>query len=164
MPERLRHHIERSRNNPYEWTFCVGLLFLSLYGMVYEPPSTSLDEGLPPWMRLTYSLIGLAGALFTITGLRIRDAHAGLLLERIGQLAVSGGALVYAIVLCSVSTFTRSGLITVTAFAIFLGALIRVGQITRDLRREDRLLDVHLGIQDALERLSGRDEDQGEAP
>jgi len=154
MPERLRHHIERSRNNPYEWALCIALLILSLYGAAYSPPSSSLDEGLTRLMRYAYSFIGIFGGLATIIGLRLKDAHLGLLVEQVGQLAVSGGALTFAIVLCRVSTFNQSGLVTMSAFAIFAGAAGRTWQIGRDLRREKRILQTAADIQETLRILN----------
>lgn len=156
MPERLRHQIERSRNNPYEWALCIALLVLSVYGAAYEPPSSSLDRGLTDPMRYAYSFIGVFGGIATTLGLRLRDAHLGLLIEQAGQLAVCGGAATFVIVLCRVSTFNQSGLVTMTGLAIAFGAAGRTWQIGRDLKRERYLLQTAVDINNTLHRLKGK--------
>jgi hypothetical protein len=82
-------------------------------------------------LTLGLVLISLYGIFFSTPSVSI---HHGLAVERAGQVLLMTGAAVYVIVLCQVSTFARSGLVTTVAAAIALGSAWRIWQITKDVR------------------------------
>lgn len=126
--------VERSRHNPYEISIAIAFATLSLYGIFLTPASASLDAGLDVLQRFAYSAVGLAGSAITLWGLRCHNRHKGLLVERAGQFMMGFGAAAFVAVLCMVSNFAESGLVTCTAAAISCAAFWRFRQINGDLR------------------------------
>lgn len=135
--------VVRSGRNPHSVSLALGLTAISLYGLFFEPASVSIDAGLDGAQRLAFSILTVLGALITIAGIFWPTLLVGLLVERIGQLLLSTGAAVYVVVLCSVSTFERSGLITTIGCAIAVGSMWRVVQITRDLKPVRTWMETH---------------------
>ncbi len=150
--------IERSRHNPYEIGLAIALLALSFYGILFTPASTSLDRGMSEGMRLAYGVIGILGAAGTLIGIRIKDEHLGLVVEAFGQLFMCGGATTFVVTLCAVSTFSSSGLVTVTAASIAASAACRVVQILRDVRRWSALISAAAKVQAVMEPEGRNDE------
>jgi hypothetical protein len=126
--------VERSRKNPYEISIAIALAALSLYGIFLTPASASLDAGLSVGQRFLYSALGLLGSGITLLGLRCKHPHTGLLVERAGQFMMGFGAAAFVAVLCKVSTFDQSGLVTGSGAAIAVAAFWRFHQINVDLR------------------------------
>lgn len=151
--------IERSRSNPYEIGIAVSLLFLSVYGLLVTPASASLDRGMTEPMRMSYAILGVLGSTTTLVGLRLKDAHLGLIVEAVGQLFVGGGAATFVVVLCAVTSFEQSGLVTGTGAAISLSALFRVWQILRDVRRWQAIIAAAAGLQQTFDELGGMADD-----
>lgn len=126
--------VVRSGRNPHSVSLAIGLVLVSLYGIFFSTPSVSIDSGLEVYQRVMFGACSVVGAVMVLFGIFWRDLRHGLETERAGQLLLATGATTYVIVLCQVSTFARSGLVTVVAAAIGIGCLWRIYDITRDLR------------------------------
>lgn len=126
--------VVRSGRNPHSVSLAVGLVLVSLYGIFFSTPSVSIDSGLQVYQRTAFGGCSIVGASLILLGIFRKDLRHGLGTERIGQVLLMTGATTYVIVLCHVSTFARSGLVTVVASAIGIGCLWRMWQITSDLR------------------------------
>lgn len=143
--------VERSRHNPYEISIAIALTALSLYGILLTPASSSLDAGLSVGQRFAYSSLGLVGSVTTLAGLGFRNTHTGLLIERAGQFMMAFGAGAFVVVLCMVTSFDESGLVTATGSAIGIAAAWRFRQITRDLRTwQERIQSAQTILEAAL--------------
>lgn len=159
--------IERSRHNPYEISIAIALFALSMYGLFLTPASASLDAGLNLIQRLAYSALGLVGAGVTLWGLRCKNRHKGMLVERAGQLMLGFGAAAFVAVLCAVSSFEESGIVTGTGLAITVAALWRAWQIRGDLRTWHQRAATTQAIVDqalaeVLEKAAERSADDGQ--
>lgn len=134
----------RSGRNAHEVSLTVGLLLIALYGLLYAPPSASIDAGLTVAQRVMWGVQGVVGTSVTLIGLywlpltrrhTTTAAITSLYIERAGQFLVGIGAATYVVVLCKVSTFQASGLVTVISCAIVAASVGRFTQITRGLKR-----------------------------
>lgn len=125
----------RSGRHPYVVSLAVGLVIAHLYGLVVAPASVSVDAALEPTTRTLFGVCSASGAALILSGIYWRrDLLTGLLVERIGHILLGTGSAAYVAVLCTISTFNRSGLITIIGCAISVGAAARIVQITRDAR------------------------------
>lgn len=134
----------RSGRHPLVVCLAGGLLVTSLYGILGISTSASIDKGLDYWQRVAWAVQGIFGSGTLLAGLHWMqltknysetNAIRALLIERAGQLGVAFGSVTFVIVLCSVSSFADSGLVTTLATSICLGSLWRAWQITKGMRR-----------------------------
>lgn len=126
--------VVRSGRNPHSVCLSIGLVLVAIYGMMFSTPSVSLDSGLTLPQRLMFAACSVIGCILILVGIYRKRLRSGLEIERAGQVLLATGAATYVVVLCAVSTFDRSGLVTTLGCAICAGSLWRVGQITIDLR------------------------------
>lgn len=123
--------VVHSGRNPHTVSLALGLVAISVYGIVFSTPSVSLDSGLTHWQRIGFGVLSVLGAALILWGIYRRDLLHGLLIERIGQITLAIAGLVYVIVLCTVSSFERSGLVTTIGCAITIGSTWRALRIHR---------------------------------
>lgn len=126
--------VVRSGRHPTAVSLAIGLVLVSFYGILFSTPSVSIDSGLTVYQRAMFGACSVLGAGHILAGIFWRELRHGLAIERAGQVLLATGSATYVIVLCNVSTFERSGLVTVVAAAIGVGALGRIIDITKDLR------------------------------
>jgi hypothetical protein len=126
--------VVRSGRNPHSVCLSLGLVLVSLYGMLFSTPSVSLDSGLSVPQRVMFAICTVLGSTLILAGIYRKQLRSGLEIERAGQVLLATGSATYVAVLCTVSTFDRSGLVTTIGLAMCIGSLWRCGQITRDLR------------------------------
>jgi hypothetical membrane protein len=126
--------IVRSGRNPHSVCLSLGLVLVSLYGMLFSTPSVSLDSGLDFGQRIMFAICSVTGSALILVGIYRKHLRSGLEIERGGQVLMATGSSVYVVVLCAVSSFSRSGLVTTIGVAICAGSVWRCIQITRDLR------------------------------
>jgi hypothetical protein len=138
MPDRTGPIIVRSGRGPYAVSIALGLLLASTYGIIVSFPSSNVDDALNHQLALIWSIIGVTASLLVLVGLYMSNQLAGMVVERIGQTLIFTGASAYVAVLCVESTFGQSGLVVMTACSISVASLIRVVQITIDLRRQGK--------------------------
>ena len=123
--------VVHSGRNPHTISLSLGLVAIGVYGLAFSTPSVSLDSGLTHWQRLGFGFLSVLGAALVLWGVYHRDLLHGLLIERAGQITLAIAGLVYVIVLCTVSTFERSGLVTTIGVAIAVGSSWRALRIHR---------------------------------
>jgi hypothetical membrane protein len=126
--------VVRSGRNPHSVCLSLGLVLVSLYGMLFSTPSVSLDSGLTVGQRVMFAICSVLGSTLILVGIYRKHLRSGLEIERAGQVLMATGSAVYVVVLCKVSSFDRSGLVTVIGLAICIGSIWRCIQIRRDLR------------------------------
>lgn len=126
--------VVRSGRSPHSVSLAVALVVVALYGLLFSTPSVSIDSGLTVLQRGLFAACTVIGAGLTLAGIYWRSLPRGLMIERAGQVLLATGAATYVVVLCTVSTFDRSGLVTTVACGIGIGSAWRIGQIGRDLR------------------------------
>ena len=126
--------VVRSGRNPHSVCLGIGLVLVAIYGLLFSTPSASVDSGLDLPQRLAFGACSVVGSALILIGIYRKHLRSGLEIERAGQVLLATGAATYVIVLCAVSTFDRSGLVTTLGCAICAGSLWRCAQITKDLR------------------------------
>lgn len=127
--------ILRSGRNPYEVWLTVGTLLNGAYGLIFTPPSATLNEVLPVASQVIWSVQILVGAILTLVGIYHKDMLYGLKIERIGTILSGIGCFIYVGTLYDVSTFERAGIVMTISALFGIAGWHRALQIRRDLNK-----------------------------
>ena len=127
----------RQGRNPYEVTVAIAIVALTVYAALNgHSTSKSVEVAMGRSQQLAWTGLSSVGALITLAGLFWpRQPMTGLFIERAGQLMLAGAVAAYMVVLCTVSTFERSGLVMGLGSAVAIGAVLRVVTISAGIRR-----------------------------
>jgi hypothetical protein len=126
----------REGRNPYEVWTAVGIVVITAYAVLVGSPSASAQETLSHPQQVAWSLLCFFGATVTLAGLFWRWDHmAGLLIERAGQVMLAGSLTTYLVILCTVSTFNKAGVVMTIGSCCAIAAAHRAFKITRGVRQ-----------------------------
>lgn len=129
-------NLVRQGRNPYEVTVAVAIIALTVWAVLRgESSSVSVQQAMDRGQQLLWMGLAAAGSVATLIGLYWRKRPlSGLLIEQSGQLMLAFAVAAYLVVLCTVSTFERSGLVMSLGSAVCIGAGVRVVIIWRGVR------------------------------
>jgi hypothetical protein len=126
----------REGRNPYEVWTAVGIIVITAYAVLVGSPSASAQETLSHTQQIAWSALCFFGASVTLAGLFWRGDHmTGLLIERAGQVMLSGSLTIYLVSLCTVSSFDRAGVVMTIGCGCAISAAHRALKITRGVRQ-----------------------------
>lgn len=126
----------------------MGAFTVSGLGLLFTgPAANSLDELVPPWLRVLWAVTIAAGGIMSLAGALWRDVTYGFLIERTGQAGLAGACLGYGASIPVVSIrslgvlagLERTAVASLLIIAIGVAALQRVRQITAALARLERM-------------------------
>lgn len=117
--------------NPFE-TFLLAVCAVQGWAVLSHaarPPS--VQALMPPWLRVIWGLLLLAGGILSVSGLYWTNPFTGIEIKRVGLLAAAGGTLAYAVALLTIGTAGILAAATNLGFAI--ACVVRIWQVTRAL-------------------------------
>jgi hypothetical protein len=118
--------------NPFE-VFLLAICAVQGWAVlthIAEP--TSLQALLPPWLRVMWGLLLLAGGVLSVSGLYWFDQFTGVEIKRVGLLCAAGGTLAYGAALLTIGP--TGFVVAATNIAFALACIVRVVQVTRALK------------------------------
>jgi hypothetical protein len=119
--------------NPFE-VYLLGACIVQGYAVLTRVAQPhSLQDLLPPWLRLMWGALLLIGGVLSVGGLYWIDPLTGIEVKRVGLVAAGGGTLAYGIALLA---FGPQGFVAAaTCIAFSIACVVRVRQVTRALNQ-----------------------------
>jgi hypothetical protein len=117
--------------NPFE-VYLLGACVVQGYAVlshVAEPHS--LQDLLPPWLRIMWGALLLIGGALSVGGLYWLDPFTGIEVKRVGLVCAGGGTFAYGLALVALGPTGFVAAATCIAFTI--ACVVRVKQVSRAL-------------------------------
>jgi hypothetical protein len=119
--------------NPFE-VYLLGACIVQGYAVLTRVAQPrSLQDLLPPWLRLVWGALLLVGGVLSVGGLYWIDPLTGIEVKRVGLVCAGGGTLAYGLALIALGPVGFVGAATCIAFSI--ACVVRVRQVSRALNQ-----------------------------
>jgi hypothetical protein len=119
--------------NPFEVYLLAACIVQGYAVLTKVAQPHSLQDLLPPWLRLMWGALLLIGGVLSVGGLYWIDPLTGIEVKRVGLVAAGGGTLAYGIALI---LFGPPGFVgAATCIAFSLACAVRIWQVTRALNQ-----------------------------